>query len=347
MVLLVTLDKSTPGEGASVRGPLRSLRPISVAKPEQAAPWGRHRAEADQTRRAGHSCSPLRAEDVEGRRARGPVSLLWGVRVPRVGRRSPDHRQVEAEEPGPRAVAQRDGCADLAHDRTVGVTWDVEKLGERSVIGTIAIIIESRFGADGVRDLDTHIERAGIELAGVDLEQANVARRRSAALGRVATQLGSTTVTASHTRSPRCAPNLCSTRVTISRGPTLSRRRPRPTPDPARQGHGLGGAPRRLQVPRMKGCCRLPRVADRVELGPFACPTRGLHSTPSNRPESRRCVASVDKRRQRHDGGHLRSSHRTSRKCRRLAGPCLVNAQNQRAVNVSTHDGRGSSVLQQ
>jgi ribonuclease VapC len=41
----------------------------------------------------------------------------------------------------------------------------------------VSIIIESRYGADGVRDLDLFLERAGIELAPVDDEQARQARR--------------------------------------------------------------------------------------------------------------------------------------------------------------------------
>ena len=48
----------------------------------------------------------------------------------------------------------------------------------------ISIIIESRFGADGLRDLDAFIERAGIELAAVDLEQGNVARRAFSRFGK-------------------------------------------------------------------------------------------------------------------------------------------------------------------
>ncbi len=39
-----------------------------------------------------------------------------------------------------------------------------------------SMVIESRFGAEGIRDLDLFIERAGIELAAVDSEQAHVAR---------------------------------------------------------------------------------------------------------------------------------------------------------------------------
>jgi ribonuclease VapC len=39
-----------------------------------------------------------------------------------------------------------------------------------------SIVIEVRFGAEGARDLDLLIERAGIELVPVDIEQARVAR---------------------------------------------------------------------------------------------------------------------------------------------------------------------------
>jgi len=48
----------------------------------------------------------------------------------------------------------------------------------------VSIVIESRFGADGVRDLDTFLERAGIELAVVDLEQARVARHAFSRFGK-------------------------------------------------------------------------------------------------------------------------------------------------------------------
>jgi ribonuclease VapC len=40
----------------------------------------------------------------------------------------------------------------------------------------ISIVIESRYGAEGLRDLDQLIERGGIELVAVDLEQAKLAR---------------------------------------------------------------------------------------------------------------------------------------------------------------------------
>jgi len=34
----------------------------------------------------------------------------------------------------------------------------------------VSIVIESRFGADGIRDLDLFIERVGIEILAVDAE---------------------------------------------------------------------------------------------------------------------------------------------------------------------------------
>jgi ribonuclease VapC len=39
-----------------------------------------------------------------------------------------------------------------------------------------SIVIEARYGADGLRALDRFIERAGIVVAAVDLEQGKVAR---------------------------------------------------------------------------------------------------------------------------------------------------------------------------
>ena len=45
----------------------------------------------------------------------------------------------------------------------------------------ISIVIDSRYGAEGLRDLDLFIDRAGIEFAPVDFEQARVA---CAAFGR-------------------------------------------------------------------------------------------------------------------------------------------------------------------
>ena len=39
-----------------------------------------------------------------------------------------------------------------------------------------SMIVESRFGPDGIRDLDLFIAKAGIELVPVDVDQAHVAR---------------------------------------------------------------------------------------------------------------------------------------------------------------------------
>jgi ribonuclease VapC len=47
-----------------------------------------------------------------------------------------------------------------------------------------SIVIESRFGAEGIRDLDLFLERAGIGLAAVDAEQAQVARRAFSRFGK-------------------------------------------------------------------------------------------------------------------------------------------------------------------
>ena len=48
----------------------------------------------------------------------------------------------------------------------------------------VSIVIESRFGAEGLRDLDLFIERAGIEIAAVDTEQAHMARRAFSRFGK-------------------------------------------------------------------------------------------------------------------------------------------------------------------
>ena len=41
----------------------------------------------------------------------------------------------------------------------------------------ISMIIESRYGADGVRDLDLFMAKAQITLVPVDIEQAHLARQ--------------------------------------------------------------------------------------------------------------------------------------------------------------------------
>jgi ribonuclease VapC len=48
----------------------------------------------------------------------------------------------------------------------------------------ISIVLESRHGAEGLRDLDHFLDRAAIELAPVDVEQANVARAAFSRFGR-------------------------------------------------------------------------------------------------------------------------------------------------------------------
>jgi ribonuclease VapC len=48
----------------------------------------------------------------------------------------------------------------------------------------LSIVIESRFGAEGLRDLDLFVQQAGIDLVAVDLEQAQVARRGFSRFGR-------------------------------------------------------------------------------------------------------------------------------------------------------------------
>jgi len=48
----------------------------------------------------------------------------------------------------------------------------------------VSIVVESRYGAEGLRDLDLLIDRAQIELAPVDLEQARVARHAFTRFGK-------------------------------------------------------------------------------------------------------------------------------------------------------------------
>lgn len=47
-----------------------------------------------------------------------------------------------------------------------------------------SIVVESRYGADGIRDLDLFIERAAIELVDVTLPQGHAARRAFARYGK-------------------------------------------------------------------------------------------------------------------------------------------------------------------
>lgn len=54
----------------------------------------------------------------------------------------------------------------------------------------VSIVVESRFGAEGIRDLDLFIERASLEIASVDAEQAHVARRAFSRFGKGRHQAG-------------------------------------------------------------------------------------------------------------------------------------------------------------
>ncbi len=48
----------------------------------------------------------------------------------------------------------------------------------------VSIVIESRYGAEGLRDLDLFIDRADIEVVEVDLEQGQLARRAFSRFGK-------------------------------------------------------------------------------------------------------------------------------------------------------------------
>ena len=63
---------------------------------------------------------------------------------------------------------------EAAASRMISVATSVE----------VSIVIESRFGAEGLRDLDLFIDRAGIEIAEVDLEQGQLARRAFSRFGK-------------------------------------------------------------------------------------------------------------------------------------------------------------------
>jgi len=47
-----------------------------------------------------------------------------------------------------------------------------------------SMVVESRFGAEGVRDLDRLIERADVEIVPVDVQQARTAREAFARFGK-------------------------------------------------------------------------------------------------------------------------------------------------------------------
>lgn len=48
----------------------------------------------------------------------------------------------------------------------------------------VSIVIEARYGSDGLRDLDLFLAKAGVELVEVDAEQAHAARQAFSRFGR-------------------------------------------------------------------------------------------------------------------------------------------------------------------
>jgi ribonuclease VapC len=75
------------------------------------------------------------------------------------------------DEPERRAFNE---AIEAAESRSLSVATLVE----------VSIALESRFGAEGLRDLDLFVERAGLDLVPVDLEQARPARRAFSRFGR-------------------------------------------------------------------------------------------------------------------------------------------------------------------
>jgi ribonuclease VapC len=48
----------------------------------------------------------------------------------------------------------------------------------------ISIVIEARYGAEGLRDLDLFLSQGGIEVVSLDVEQAGIARRAFSLFGK-------------------------------------------------------------------------------------------------------------------------------------------------------------------
>jgi ribonuclease VapC len=48
----------------------------------------------------------------------------------------------------------------------------------------VSIVLEARYGAEGLRDFDLLADRAGLEIVAVDLEQAQAARRAFSRFGK-------------------------------------------------------------------------------------------------------------------------------------------------------------------
>ncbi len=92
-----------------------------------------------------------------------------------------------------------------------------------------SIVIEARFGAEGLRDLDLFIERAGIEVVPVDREQAYVARRAFSRFGKGRHAAGLNYGTVSPMRWRWFAANRSCTKGRTSVRPMSVRSCPRPS----------------------------------------------------------------------------------------------------------------------
>jgi ribonuclease VapC len=79
-----------------------------------------------------------------------------------------------------------------------------------------SIVIESRYGAEGLRDLDLLLTTAGVEIVPIDSDQAHAARRAFSRFGKGRHRAALTSATASPTRSRRCGVNRCCSRATTS-----------------------------------------------------------------------------------------------------------------------------------
>ena len=84
---------------------------------------------------------------------------------------------VLQDEPERRAFNE---AIEAADSRSMSVATFVE----------VSIVLESRFGAEGLRDLDAFVERADIELVAVDAEQGKIARRAFSRFGKGRHQAG-------------------------------------------------------------------------------------------------------------------------------------------------------------
>jgi ribonuclease VapC len=84
-------------------------------------------------------------------------------------------------------------------------------------------VLEARFGAEALVHLDRFLERAGVELIPVDLDQAREARDAFSRFGKGDMPPGWTTATASRTRWRARAVSGCCSRATTSPTPMSNR----------------------------------------------------------------------------------------------------------------------------